>query len=100
MAVHSSDLYKCTHKGCTKQLKHHGNFLEHVNWSHRKTKDVPCTNCHKYLQTPSSMRAHRINKHGSVPELVPGHPLAPTFDRNKRKATSDRNSTPAKKPHK
>ena len=78
MAVHSTDLYKCPHKGCTKELKHRGNFLEHVNWSHRNTKDVPCINCEKYFQTLSSMHAHRIHKHGYVPELVPGHPLAPT----------------------
>ena len=58
MAVHSTDLYKCPHKGCTKELKHCGNFLEHVNWSHRNLKDVPCTNCEKYFQTPSSMHAH------------------------------------------
>ena len=100
MAVHSTDLYKCPHKGCTKELKHCGNFLEHVNWSHRNMKDVPCTNCEKYFQTPSSMHAHRIHKHGYVPELVPGHPLASTFDCNKWKATSDPNSTPSKKPRK
>ena len=97
MAVHSTELETCSHKGCTKQFKHRGNFLEHVNWSHRKTKDVPCTSCNKYFQTPSSMRAHRIHKHGYVPELVPGHPLAHTIN-NKRKATTDANTTATKKP--
>ena len=75
LAVHSSDRYTCPHQGCNKKIKHRGNFLEHVNWSHRKTKDVPCTNCDKYFQTPSSMRAHRIHQHGYVEELIPGHHL-------------------------
>ena len=88
MAVHSTDFYQCSYKGCTKKFKHCKNFLEHMNWSHRKTKDVPCTNCDKYFQTPSSMRAHRIHKHGYVPELVPGHPLAPTYN-NKCRSTAD-----------
>ena len=90
LAVHSSDRHTCPHPGCKKEMKHRGNFLEHVNWSHRKTKDVPCTNCDKYFQTPSSMRAHRIHQHGYVEELVPGHPLEGKVNRppkaaNKRK---------------
>ena len=73
--IHSTDRMKCTHPGCKRTFKHRQNFLEHVNYGHRKTQDVQCTICKKMFQTPSSMRAHRIHRHGPAPELIPGHPL-------------------------
>ena len=75
LPVHSSDTSKCSHPGCTKRFKHCANHLEHVNYAHRKTKDVPCTHCSKMFQTPSSMRAHRVNTDGYVENITPGHPL-------------------------
>ena len=75
LPVHSSDKSKCSHPGCKKTFKHRANHLEHVNYAHRKTKDVPCTHCSKMFQTPSSMRAHRVNTHGYVENITPGHPL-------------------------
>ena len=74
LPVHSSDTSKCSHPGCAKRFKHRANHLEHVNYAHRKMKDVPCTHCSKMFQTPSSMRAHRVNTHGYVENITTGHP--------------------------
>ena len=76
LPVHSSDTSKCPHPGCNIRFKHCANHLEHVNYAHQSTKDVQCTHCTKMYQTPSSMRAHRIHKHGYVEDLTPGHPSA------------------------
>ena len=76
LAVHSAKNLPCSVTGCERIFKHRGNQLEHINWAHRQKKECPCTHCPKMFQTPSSMRTHRIHKHGYVEEITPAHPLA------------------------
>ena len=86
--IHSTDRMKCTYPGCPRMFKHRQNFLEHVNFGHRTTKDVKCTICKKMFQTPTSMRAHRVHTHGDAPKLIPGHPLKglkPLKEKKKKK---------------
>ena len=97
MAVHSTDLYKCPHKGCTKELKHRGNFLEHVNWSHRNTKDVPlltAKNISKHCQVCMPIESINMDMSQNSFQVTLLHL------HNKWKATSDPNSTQSKKPRK
>ena len=97
ITVHSTDKMCCSFPGCDRTFKHRGNLLEHVKWGHRDTKDVACTHCSKMFQTPSSMRAHRVLKHGYVEEITPGHPLAGTKQRKnpKPKPTESTSSSDA-----
>ena len=89
LQIHSTDKMKCSHHGCTKTFKWRQNQLEHIQWVHRDTKDVPCTHCPKMFQTPMSMRTHRVNTHRTVPEITPGHP-----DGHGKKTTSKNTSKP------
>ena len=75
MQVHSTERMKCSHDDCLCAFKHCQNQLEHIQYSHRKTKDVPCSICKKMFQMPTSMRAHRKHWHGAAHNLIPGHPL-------------------------
>ena len=75
LQIHSSDKMKCSHCSCTKTFNWHQNQLEHIQWAHCDSKDVPCTHCPKMFQTPMSMRRHRVNTHGTVPnKITPGYP--------------------------
>ena len=77
--VHSNSRMHCSFTGCLRTFKHCQNQLEHITWGHRDTKDVPCTICKQMFQTPTSMRAHQIHRHGTAPDLVQGHPLSGTM---------------------
>ena len=71
---HSSDRIKCLVPGCSKTFKWGQNQLEHIQWVHRENAEVLCTHCMKYFQTLMSMHTHRVNQHGTVPDITPGHP--------------------------
>ena len=76
--VHNNNRMKCSFPRCLCTFKHHQNQLEHITWGYHETKDVPCTICKKMFQTPTSMRAHHIHRHGTAPDLIQGHPLSGT----------------------
>ena len=70
--VHSLERMHCP--TCNKAFKHRQNHLEHIVWSHKDTKECPCTVCKKLFQTPTNMRTHRLRVHGPIADIVPGFP--------------------------
>ena len=75
MQIHSDHKMKCSVPGCKKTFRWRQNQLEHIQWGPSRFTRRFLHTLSKFFQTPTSMQTHRVNKHGFIPDITPGHPL-------------------------